>query len=167
MFRNVSVFVVIIMAVAGCNSSDSSMVVPDHIVNKSLEWFDGKVLNLEKGQEGAEELWKVRVQNKQGAVVEFSWLQSDGNLYRIDGMKGPFDDNYDLFPIVPGQNLVNFKSVKFAATSQLKNDNLQDWILGEESSFYGLWIYSLNYNENGKSIIVFVNATSGEVLEIE
>ena len=154
-----------LLALVGCNKSDKNgLEVPNIIIDKSLDIFEGLVQSQEVDRENSEDLWKVRIRSVSGAIVEFYWYQTDDSLYRIDGLSGPYDDNYDIFP---GNGLYNFKSAKFAATSQLKNNDLLDWRLRIEDSFNDLWIYSLTYNENGGKITAYVNAKNGEVLEID
>jgi uncharacterized membrane protein YkoI len=165
MFRTIVSYLVLVSLWSGCNSTDDdALIVPDKIINNSLGMFDGTVLMREATEVGTLAVWKVQIRNNKGSVVEFFWNQLDDNLYKIEGLKGPYDDNYD---VVPGNGLVNFKSAQFAATSELKNDALRIWILKKENDFADLWIYSLIYNENNGQVTAYVNANNGEVLEID
>jgi uncharacterized membrane protein YkoI len=165
MLRNLFNFLVLLFLIAGCANSDNDLLeVPDEVINKSLELFNGTVLVSDAVQEGTTELWKVRIRNTSGANVEFYWDQKDNSLYQITGLNGPYGNGYD---IVPGNALINFNSAKFTATQALKNYEVHSWRLKKEDQFAGLWVYTLNYNENGGLITAYVNANNGEVLEID
>jgi uncharacterized membrane protein YkoI len=153
------------MLVAGCSKDDPGLQVPDTVVDQSLAIFDGRVVARSSVEQLSQPVWKVEVHNAQGAAVLFYWHQEDGSLHRIDGVKGPFDGNYD---VVPGQGLINFKSAELAARSALKNSDLREWMLRREDDFNALWVYSMAFNKDGGGEErAFVNASGGEVLALD
>jgi len=146
-----------------CNNTDNpSPVAPTKIQDKSADIFDGQAIESKKETEDGVELWEVKVQNSNGSVVRFYWRTDSGVLHEIDGQEDPF--NYE---VTPGNGLITYSTAKTQAIAAVKNDSLLRWQLEKESDFANKWVYRFEFDNDGKTIRVFVDASNGDVLEID
>jgi len=148
---------------SACNNTDeTALEAPSGIQDKSIALFDGQVFESKKEKEDGIELWEVKVQNSIGAIVRFYWRMDSGVLYKIDGQEEPF--NYE---VTPGNGLITYTAAKTQAIAAVKNDNLLRWQLEKESNFANKWVYRFEIDDDGTTLRVFVDATNGDVLEID
>ncbi len=163
--RNYILFIASIGAFTLCSceeSKDDFDPVPQTVIDLSLEIFDGAVLQKKQVEEEGAKAWEVKIRNDQGAEVVFYWMTNQETLLKLKGDVGPFD--YD---IQPGNQLVNLSSAQTVAIGAIKNSALAKWELAKEEDFVGDWVYSFEFEDAGESIKVFVNAKSGDVIQID
>ncbi|MDZ7605545.1 MAG: PepSY domain-containing protein [Cyclobacteriaceae bacterium] len=144
------------------NTEEPALTAPTNIQDKSTDMFAGQVIESKKEMEDGIEVWEVKVQNANGAIVRFYWRVDSGVLYEIDGQEVPF--NYE---VTPGNGLITYSAAKTQAIAALKNDDLLRWQLEKESDFANKWIYRFEFDDDGSTIRVFVDASTGDVLEID
>ena len=164
--KNILLTTIIISSVAlvSCNetSEENNPTVPQSVIDNSLNLFDGEVIETGTEEEEGVKSWEIKIQDNEGATVIFYWDIRTEFLVKIEGVDGPF--NYE---IVPGNNLINFSTAKTVATGAIKNSALLRWKLKRESDFINKWVYSFEFDDDGKTIKVYVDAESGDVLEID
>lgn len=144
------------------DAQDNVGPVPQTVINASLDLFDGEVLQGKQEDEDGATVWEVKIRNGQGAEVVTYWTIDKEILVKIKGEIGPFD--YD---IQPGNQLVNFASAQTIAIGAIKNSALTKWELAKEEDFVGDWVYSFEFEGTEESIKVFLNAKSGDVIQID
>ena len=158
MKRKVFFLVVSIVWISCENSDNVNPEVPQDVIDKSLELFNGNVIEQESSRENGIESWQIKVENQNGSIVKFYWTKSGQTLIRIEGINSPFNYN-----INPGNNLINFSTAQTVAKSAVKNDVVSKWKLEQDEDFLGNWIYSFQFDDI--SITVVVDATNGDILE--
>ncbi len=136
--------------------------VPEGIIIKSLELFDGNIIEKKSDEEDGNKTWEVKIQNSEGSKVKFYWLVGNEALYRIDGQEGPFD--YDLNP---GNNLINFSVAKTVAMGAVKIEALVKWQIRKEEKFTDNWVYNFEFNKTNGSTTVYIDAENGNILKID
>jgi len=136
--------------------------LPDSLIDKSLAIFDGEVQETEIEEEDNTNLWKVKVQNTDGSVLDIYWTVDTENLYKLEGVQGPYD-----YAVNPGMGLITFGSAKTIAISAVKNDNLIDWELKQNDDFVEKWVYEFDIDDEGVTTTVYVDAENGDVLQID
>ena len=153
----------VLVGIYSCNNlSDTLPQAPANIQSESTDMFVGQVIQSKKEKEGSIELWEVKVQNDDGAVVRFYWRTDSGTLHKIDGQEGPF-----IYEIIPGNGIITYSAAKTQAIAAVKNDNLLRWQLEKEVDFANKWVYRFEFDDDGSTIRVFVDALNGDVLEID
>ncbi len=155
-----TIMVLLMVTSCGDTQNEPSPEPPQNIIDKSLSYFDGDVIEKYQDTEDGVAVWKVKIRNSKGSVLKFYWRVSDGSLYEMEGETGPFD-----YEVVPGNNLINFQAALTIAKGSVKNDNLQGWYLKKESRFKDIWVYEFEFDINGNDIKVYIDAASGNVLE--
>ncbi len=84
--------------------------VPDKLVQNSLDLFQGEVIGKSATRLDDIEVWKVSIENADGAITSLYWRKPFNNLFMIEGEKGPF--NYELAPPL---NVINLSTARFLA----------------------------------------------------
>lgn len=142
-----------------CNSVTEEIPnVPQSVIDQSLEYFDGVVMETSLENEEGQEAWEVKIENVSGALVKFYWTTLNPVLLKMEGTTGPY--TYDIWP---DDDLINFSAAKAVAIAAVKNDALERWELAEEDDFIGIWVYTFYIGSQQ----VYVDAVSGDVLEID
>ena len=144
------------------NRNGPSPEPPQSVIDQSLDYFDGEVIKKSAEVEDGIEVWEVKIKNDNGAVVKFHFRRSYDSLYEMTGESGPFD-----YEIVPGNNLINFQAAFTIAKGGVKNDSLTGWRLKKSSKFKDIWVYEFEFDINGKGAKVYVDAASGNILQID
>jgi uncharacterized membrane protein YkoI len=127
-----------------------------------LFFFDGEVVEKKLELEDGIEAWEIKIQNTDGAVVIFYWTVTPEILLKMQGDIGPFD--YD---ITPGNNLINYSTARTVAIGAVKNDTIKKWELQQEEDFIDIWVYSFEFDDNGDTSKVYIDAESGNILQID
>jgi uncharacterized membrane protein YkoI len=146
-----------------CNDkSDPSPTAPVEIQDKSTDMFSGEVIETKKETEDGIELWEVKVRNSNNSIVRFYWMVASGQLHEIDGQDSPF-----TYEVTPGMGLITYSAAKTQAIAAVKNDNLLRWQLEKESDFANKWVYRFEFDDDETEVRVFVDASNGDILEID
>jgi len=154
-----SILLGLLSVLFSCTSgNEETLQVPQEIIDNSLEFFDGEVLETKMEQEEGLDAWEIKIQNQEGSIVSFYWTVAGSTLFKIDGQTGPFD--YDL---LPGNNLISFTTAKTPAFAAVKDDTLNRWELAQEDKFINKWVYTFEIGSQK----VFVDAENGDILEID
>lgn len=153
---------IVIIYACDKTTNDLNINVPEGIISKSLELFDGIIIEKESGEEDGNKTWEIRIQNSEGSKVKFYWLIGNEALHRIDGQEGPFD--YDL---KPGNNLINFSVAKTVAMGSVKIESLVKWQLRKEEKFNDSWVYNFEFDKVKGSTTVYIDAENGNILKID
>jgi uncharacterized membrane protein YkoI len=64
-------------------------------------------------------------------------------------------------------NLINFSTAKTFAISALKNDAITKWELEQNENFIDQWVYIFEMDNDGDTQKVYVDATNGDILQID
>lgn len=126
-------------------------------VELALALFPGTVREVEREVEEGQATWKVDILGSEGSEVEIYVVESSGNLFRIDGDKGPF--TYD---IDPGAPLLSFSEAKERADLEV-GESLESWRLRKEDAYQHKWVYQFTYPEKE----VMLNAEDGSILAVK
>lgn len=159
-----STIIITSLALVSCNdtSEENNPTVPQSVIDNSLNLFDGEVFETGIDEEDGIKLWELKIRDDEGAIVKFYWDIRTEFLVKIEGVDGPF--NYE---IVPRNNLINYSTAKTVATGAIKNSSLLRWKLKKESAFINNWVYSFEFEDDNKTIKVYLDAENGNVLEID
>lgn len=162
--KSMSVTILLLASIffATCQQTDieNNPEAPQSLIDKSLEYFDGDV--LEKIQEEDVQAWKIKIQNSNGSIVNFYWTLSGEFLLKMEGLVAPFD--YDIHP---GNGLIIFSTAKTIAIGSIKNDALIKWELEQEEDFIDQWVYTFDFDDDGNSIKVYIDAQNGNILQVD
>lgn len=142
-----------------CQQED---VLPKDKEEFAQSLFDGTVIENQSDNEEGESVWKLKLENEEGAVVELYIAKSEDRIVRIDGKNGPF--TYDIDPKL---SLKTFSQAKIAAVTALKNDKLQEWQLKKEDKYQGDFIYTLKFDADSNEDVVEVDGKSGVILSVD
>ncbi len=155
--------ITVLLISASCEKSQNEPAPdpPQNIIDKSLAYFDGEVIEKSQDTEDGVKVWEVRIRNSSGAVMKFYWRVGDGSLYEMEGETGPYD-----YEVIVGNNLINFQAAFTFAKAAVKNDNLLDWHLKQEDRFIDKWVYTFEFDRNSTNVKVYIDASNGDVLEI-
>jgi len=150
-------YLLALLLIVSCeNPLDKQTEVPGDLIDTTLDIFDGEILERKTDKLDDVDVWKIKIENSNGAITSFYWRKSYFNLFRIVGEQGPFD--YDLKPPL---DVINFNTAKFLAFNQNANEDLTSWKFmrspGEIRWFYKFY---LNVDES----TITVDAGSGEIL---
>ena len=158
------VFINLVLVFNSCNQSDneSNPEAPEDLLNKSLAYFDGEVIQKKIEIEEGVEVWIITIQNNNGSKVKFYWTVNNGSLVKIEGATGPFDYEIQL-----GQDLINFSTAQTVAVSAIKNDSIEKWRLKQEEDFIDKWIFTFEFNDDGGAQKVYIDAEVGDILQID
>ena len=157
----ITIFSFIVMF--SCNqSTENKPDVPQSAIDKSLNLFDGEVIEKELETEEGVDSWEVKIEDTNGSVVKFYWAVSNEALVKMESEKGPFD-----YEIVPGMGLINYSAAKTFAIAAVKNNAIVGWKLQKEDSFINKWVYTFEMNKSGGTTKVYVDAQNGDVLQID
>lgn len=156
-------FICLLLLMSGCNKDQENTTskVPDTVVQKSLNLFDGSILEKSATVEEGIESWEVKIQNSAGATVAFYWNRQNTNLVKINGSQGPFD-----YSINADSGLLNFSTAKTLAIGAVKNDQIATWTLQQENMFDDLWTYTFFFLPPSDRQ-VYIDAESGDILQID
>jgi uncharacterized membrane protein YkoI len=161
--QQIALLVSLILILNACSNEDVTPVdVPDEIISQSLNLFPGTVIEEGMGTENGRDIWEIKIQNTQGAIVEFYWAVNNQLLIKIEGDQGPF--TYD---IKPGLGLINFSAAKTFAVSAVKNDAVLAWELEQNEDFIDKWVYEFEIADDPDVIKVYVDGETGDVLQID
>jgi hypothetical protein len=162
-FNHFVYFIFIWLFLAACNdSSETTPEVPADVINSSLAIFDGDVIEKSEDIEEGVEYWEVKIRNSDGSVVEFYWTKNNMELLKIEGTQGPYD-----YALNPGLGLINFTTASTQAISAVKNNNILQWELEQNDDFIGKWVYDFDFDTGGDVTEVYIDASNGDVLEID
>jgi len=140
--------------------NEMSLDVPQDVIDKSLDLFDGAIIEKVSETEDGLEMWEVKIENENGSIVKFYWSKVSEVLIKIEGISAPFNYN-----INPGNNLINSSVALTVAKSAVKNEDITKWKLAQNENFIDKWVYSIEFDEI--SITVIVDALNGDVLETD
>jgi uncharacterized membrane protein YkoI len=136
--------------------------VPQNVIDKSLDLFGGEVLEKKVESEEGIDSWEVKIRNTNGSVVRFYWAVSNQSLVKIEGDQGPFD-----YELSPGSGLITYSTARTFAVAAVKNDAITKWEVQQEDEFINIWVYTFEIQDDGDIIKVYVDAESGNVLQID
>lgn len=142
--------------------NDPNPEVPQSVIDKTLTYFEGEVIEKDFEDEDGVDAWIIKIQNTQGAIVKFYWTSIEHILLKIEGQSVPFD-----YEIMPGNSLVNYSSAKTIAIGAVKNENISGWELEKNEDFIGNWVYAFKFDDDGQTVFVFIDALNGNILEID
>ena len=149
----------VVISMMACDSTnDTKPQLPQLILDQSLEIFSGTIINSGLEEEEGSEFWEIKIENDEGAIVNFYWTVVGQELRKIEGDQGPF--NYDLWP---GDRFINFSTAKTVAIGGVKNSNITSWELAQEEEFNDLWVYTFRFDLQK----VYVDAENGNILQID
>ncbi len=164
--KNIHISALIFFAIlfVACEKSDNENTpeIPQDLIDKSLNYFDGVVIQENLKIEEGLESWEIKIQNSKGSIVNFCWTVINLSLLKIEGLTGPFD-----YEIQPERNLINFSTAKTVAMGALKNEAIEKWELEQEEDFIDKWIYTFEFHDDGGSRKVYIDAKSGDILQID
>jgi uncharacterized membrane protein YkoI len=143
-------------------SSESKPEVPQSVIDKTMDLFDGTVIDKEIEDEDLIDIWEVKIQDANGSSVRFYWTVTNETLVKIEGDQGPFD-----YEIVPGMGLINYGAAKTFAIAAVKNNAITGWKLQREDSFINKWVYTFAMEKSGGTTKVYLDAQNGDVLQID
>ncbi len=166
MMKNLALIILVIVGLiinSSCNKeSDTTPDIPQQIIDNSTSMFEGSVIEKELDNEEGIEAWEIKIQNTNSSTVKFYWAVSNQALVKIEGDQGPFD-----YELNPGMNLINFSTAKTFAISALKNDAITKWELEQNDNFLDQWVYIFEMDDDGETVKVYVDATNGDILQID
>lgn len=153
----------LILSVA-CEKKDNETdpKIPQDLIDSSLAYFEGTVSQETLEIEDGIETWEIKIKNGNGAIVKFYWAVNNSELQKIEGSTGPFD--YDIWP---ERNLINFSTAQKLAMGAVKNDSLNKWELSTNENFINKWVYSFEFDIDGRTRNVDIDAENGDVLQID
>lgn len=164
--KNSAFFLIIILSfitLFSCNKSSENVPdVPQSVIDKSLNLFDGEVIEKELETENGVDSWEVKIEDTNGSVLKFYWAVSNEALVKMEGDKGPFD-----YEIVPGMGLINYSLAKTFAIAIVKNNAIARWKLQKEDSFINKWVYTFEMEKSAGTTKVYVDAQNGDILQID
>lgn len=156
-------FLFFLVSVISCEQkNDTNPEVPQSIIDKSLTYFEGEVIEKEFDEENEIDSWEIKIQSSQGAIVKFYWSSIGQNLMKIEGQLAPFD-----YEIMPGNSLINYSSAKTIAIGAVKNEIITGWELEENEDFIDNWVYSFEFDDDGQTVTVYIDALNGNILQID
>ena len=160
----ISIFLITSLLFITCEQKDNenNPEVPQSVIDKSLDYFDGEVIEKKLEEEEGVEAWEIKIQNSNGSVVKFYWTVNREILLKMEGLVGPFD--YD---INPESDLINFSTAQTIAIGAVKNNVLEKWVLKQEEDFIDKWIYSFEFNNDNETVKVYIDAEKGDILETD
>ncbi len=162
-YKTLFLSLILLAGLFACSKTDDpAPQVPDSVIDDSIEMFAGDILESKQVTEDGMELWEVKIQNTDGAVVRFYWTVSLNKLHEIDGQESPF--NYE---VIPGNGLITYSAAKLVAIAAIKNNNLLRWQLEQESDFANKWVYRFEFANGSDEVRVFVDGATGDILEID
>lgn len=160
-----SIFIILItplIFISCAKETTEAPLIPQTIIDRSLAYFDGEVIEKKQVEEDGISLWKVKIQNEDGSILEFYWTIGNQVLSKMEGTNGPFD-----YEIIPGNDLINFSPAKTIAISAVKNSDILQWELEINDDFIGMWVYKFEFQDNQNIIKVYLDALNGNVLQID
>jgi len=163
--RNISLqfFIVVAALIFSCNENlETTNEVPQSVIDKSLVYFEGEVIEKVFDQENRIDAWEIKIQNINGSIVKFYWSVNGIVLIKMEGQNGPFD-----YEIMPGKNLINFSTAQTIAKGAVKNENITRWELKEDEDFINKWVYSFEFDDMGSTVKVYIDALNGDVLQVD
>jgi hypothetical protein len=147
-------FTLIIMA---CEDPlDNQTEVPEVLLQTTLDIFEGQIIDKKADKIDDTEVWKVKIENSEGAVTSFYWRQRFNNIYKIVGESGPFD-----YQLNPPLDVVNYATARFLAFNRSNAEDLESWKLFR-SLGDAQWFYQFFTKDSNRAITI--NAGSGEVV---
>lgn len=156
-------FALLCISIVSCESEEDTIPqVPQGVIDESLDFFEGEVIDKKLEVEEGVEAWQVKIENSEGAIINFFWTLNGLALFKMEGENGPFE--YDIWP---GNSLINFSSAKTVAIAGVKNDTILTWELQEEDEFSDIWIYTFEFDASGSSQKVYIDALNGNILQID
>ena len=149
--------------VSCADNTDSDPETPLGIIESSLAYFEGKIVEKTIEKVNGIDAWKIKIENEIGSILSFYWQIGSLILIQVDGSRGPF--NYDLSP---GTNLINFSSARTLAMGQVQNTNILNWILRQDIDRNNKYLYVFDFeNSSNLSIKIYVDAENGNILQID
>ena len=163
--RNLFIYIFLITSLLfiTCEQKDNenNPEVPQSVIDKSLDYFDGEVIEKKLEEEEGVEAWEIKIQNSNGSVVKFYWTVNREILLKMEGLVGPFD-----YEIHPESDLINLSTAQTIAIGAVKNNAIEKWVLKQEEDFIDKWVYSFEFNDDGETVKVYIDAEKGDILEI-
>jgi hypothetical protein len=130
---------------------------PQKNIDNSLQIFPGSVLETSSVNLDGIEVWKVLIENNDGAQIVFYWQKNYHLLYQVVGNKGPFNYNLDL-PL----DVILFSTARFLAFESHSTEALKSWKLFRDKSFNNELVYQFILKDNSEPITL--KASSGDRL---
>ena len=155
-------FLSILVIGFACTNSDLNPDVPQNIIENSLTYFSGEVIEEGSGNVDGIDTWEIKIQSDAGSIVNFYWSVVAQVLVKMEGLTAPFD-----YELMPGNNLINYSTALTIAKTGVKNENIVRWELEEEEEFIDKWMYSFEFDNNGTTAIVYIDALNGDILQID
>lgn len=159
-----SISLALLYVFASCSKTndDSNPEVPQSAISKSLDYFNGELIEKKFESEEGVNAWELKIQNNKGSIVKIYLSLADESLLKLEGLVGPFD--YDIHP---GISLINFSTAFTIAVAAAKNNSVLNWELQQEDNFIDKWIYTFELDDAGSSINISIDAENGDILEID
>lgn len=136
--------------------SENSQIF-DKTVENSLQIFPGNVIETSSEKLNGVEVWRILIENDDGAQIEFFWQKSYHILYEVAGIKSPFNYELDL-PL----DVILFSTARFLAFESKANQELDSWNLYRNATADNELVFQFNLKNNPEPIIL--RASSGELL---
>lgn len=160
MKKILGILVILAFLIACEKNKEVSPEVPEGVINKTLEIFNGSVVEQKSELEDGVDAWEIKVENENGSIVKIYWSKIGQDLIKIVGQTAPYDYN-----ISPGENLINLNTAMTIAISAVKHDNVNRWKLEKDDDFLEKWIYSFEFDEISRTVLI--DALNGDILEID
>ena len=129
--------------------------VPEKLVSNSLDLFSGDVVIKSSARIDDVEVWRIAIENSQGAITSFYWRKPFNTLFMIEGEKGPF--NYELTPPL---NVINLSTARFLAFRG-SNKEFVSWKIFVLKSNDNRWAYRFTLPDGS---FITIDAGSGDIL---
>ena len=155
--RSSNLILVLAVFLAACeNPLEHQEQAPGELISTSQDLFNGEILENKAVKLDDVDVWKIKIENRSGAVVSFFWRKSYFNLFRIVGEEGPYDYN-----IKPPFDVLNFRTAKFLAFNDNNPPQLNSWKFMRNPGEMK-WFYLFFYDDSSATILV--DAGSGEIV---
>lgn len=148
------------------------MDAPAAVVDFVNSLFDGTITHSElrdsehenddNGSGNQSAVWKVYVENAEGAVVMFKVAEDPLELLEMGGEVGPF--TYD---IDPGNDLISFAEAMDIVSNEVSGD-LMEWELEpEEHQGQIVWTYEFEVHGANVNYEIEIDALTGQITKFE
>ncbi len=120
-------------------------------------YFEGDITEAYRVHEGDSDLLYFKVVNDAGAVVKIGLDAESLGLKYVTGLEGPFDYDFN-----PGEDYISLSEALEAANNHSEGE-LEEWKFKIHD---GAW-YRIDLETADGKIGIWINAVSGEVVEVE
>jgi len=155
-------FFVFILACSICLSCEEQFGlgnndIPQKYIDNSLQIFPGTVIEAAAEIVDGVGVFKILIENNEGALIAFYWQKSYYILYQAVGSKGPFNYKLDL-PL----DVILFSTAKYLAFESNSTEILESWKLFRDKSSNNELVYQFKLKNNAEPITL--KASSGDLL---